>query len=156
MLKASLPEPVGEAWFLLAQPVVVGDAAEVHLPHELGVLPDHSCRITYPAHYDYSTYQYLPTNPCPNLWKGRFKLENKLKMLISENERFRQEINADQRHSLFSAHYQLVLDRTKPIPLFRRRKWKLPCQSVFTENKVKIFMSSLYPELIKLLAKNLQ
>jgi hypothetical protein len=36
-------------------------------------------------------------------------------MLISENERFCQEINADQRHVSFSAHFQLVLDRTKPI-----------------------------------------
>ncbi len=51
MLNASLPEAVGEAGFLLAQPVVVGDAAEVHLPHELGVLPDHSCRITYGTLY---------------------------------------------------------------------------------------------------------
>jgi hypothetical protein len=57
-------------------------------------------------------------------------------MLISENERFRQEINTDQRHSSFSAHFQLVLDRTKPIPSFWRRKWKLPCQSVFNENKL--------------------
>ncbi len=90
---------------------------------------------------------------CPNLWKGRFQLENKLKMLISENERFCQKINADQRQSSFSAHFQLVLDRTKPIPSFWRRKWKLPCQSVFTENEIKSFMFSLYPELIKLLAK---
>jgi hypothetical protein len=35
-------------------------------------------------------------------------------MLFSENDRFGQGINADQRHLLFSAHYQLVLDRTKP------------------------------------------
>jgi len=35
-----VPEPVGEAGLLLAQPVVVGDAAEVDLLHELRVLPD--------------------------------------------------------------------------------------------------------------------
>jgi hypothetical protein len=29
-------------------------------------------------------------------------------MLISESKRFRQEINADQRHSTFSAQFQLV------------------------------------------------
>jgi hypothetical protein len=39
-------------------------------------------------------------------------------MLISENVGFRQEITADQRHGLFSAHFQLVLDRTKPKRLF--------------------------------------
>jgi hypothetical protein len=44
-----------------------------------------------------------------------------LKMLISENERFGQEINADQRHGSFSAHFQLVLDRTKPKRSFWRR-----------------------------------
>ncbi len=93
---------------------------------------------------------------CPNLLKGRFQLENKLKMLISENEGFHHEINADQRHSSFSAHFQLVLDRTKPVPSFWRRKWKLPCHSVFTENEVKSFIFSLYPELTKLLAKYLQ
>jgi hypothetical protein len=27
---------------------------------------------------------------CPDFYKGRFRLRNKLKMLISENERFRQ------------------------------------------------------------------
>ncbi len=56
-------------------------------------------------------------------------------MLISDNERFRQEINADQRHSSFSAHFQLVLDRTKPLVRFWRRKWKLPLPTVFNENE---------------------
>ncbi len=37
-------------------------------------------------------------------------------MLISENKHFRQEVNADQRHGSFSAHFQLVLYRNKPIP----------------------------------------
>jgi hypothetical protein len=41
---------------------------------------------------------------CPNLYTGRFQLENKLNTLVSENDRFRREINADQRHGLFSAH----------------------------------------------------
>jgi hypothetical protein len=62
MMNASLPEPVGEAGFLLAQPVIVGDAAEVHLPHELGVLPDHSCRITYPVNYSTGTGWYVLNN----------------------------------------------------------------------------------------------
>jgi hypothetical protein len=42
-------------------------------------------------------------------------------MLISENERFGQEINADQRHRLFSAHFQLVLDLINPKRLYYRR-----------------------------------
>jgi hypothetical protein len=37
------------------------------------------------------------------LKKGRFCFEYNLKMLVSENEHFRQEINADQRHGSFSA-----------------------------------------------------
>jgi hypothetical protein len=41
----------------------------------------------------------------PNLYTGRFQLENKLNTLVSENDRFRQEINADQRHGLFSAQF---------------------------------------------------
>jgi hypothetical protein len=41
-----------------------------------------------------------------------------LKMLIFENERFSQEINADQRHWSFSAHFQLVLDRTNQYARF--------------------------------------
>jgi hypothetical protein len=56
-------------------------------------------------------------------------------MLISENERFRQEINADQRHWLFSAHFSLFLSHTKPIRLFWKRKRKLPLRTVFSENK---------------------
>ena len=56
-------------------------------------------------------------------------------MLISENERFRQEINADQRHWSFSAHFSLVLGHTKPIRSFWKRKWKLPLRTVFSENK---------------------
>ncbi len=46
--------------------------------------------------------------------------------MVSENDGFHKEINADQRHWSFSAHFQLVLDRTKPIRSFWRRKWKLP------------------------------
>jgi hypothetical protein len=46
-------------------------------------------------------------------------------MLISEIERFRQTINADQRHGSFSANFQLVLEE----------KLKLHCRSVFTENQ---------------------
>jgi hypothetical protein len=57
-------------------------------------------------------------NQCPNFYSGSFHLENKLNTLISENDRFRNEINADQRHGSFSAHFRLVLDRTKPIPSF--------------------------------------
>jgi hypothetical protein len=59
-------------------------------------------------------------------------------MLISVNERFLQEINADQ----------LVLNRTKPKPSFWKRKLKYPCQSVFTENephKSFIFQNKLTP-----------
>ncbi len=71
-------------------------------------------------------------SPMPEFIKGSFQLENKLKMLISENERFRQEINADQRHSSFSGHFfQHVLDRTKPIPSFWRRKWKTTLPECF-------------------------
>ena len=36
-------------------------------------------------------------------------------MLIYEKERFRQEINADQKQGLFSTHFQLVLDCNKAI-----------------------------------------
>ncbi len=56
-------------------------------------------------------------------------------MLISENERFGQEINADQRLGLFSAHFQLVLDQTKAICSVWRRIWKLPLQTVFNKNE---------------------
>ncbi len=56
----------------------------------------------------------------------------KLKMLICENVGFRQEINADQRHGSFSAHFQLVLDRTKQKRSFWRRIWKLLRQTVFS------------------------
>jgi hypothetical protein len=42
-------------------------------------------------------------------------------MLIYENEHFRQEINADQRQGLFSAHFQLVLDCNKAKRSFWRR-----------------------------------
>ena len=38
---ADAPEPVRETGLVLAEPVVVGDAAVVHLLHELGVLPVH-------------------------------------------------------------------------------------------------------------------
>jgi hypothetical protein len=57
-------------------------------------------------------------------------------MLISENQRFRQEINADQRHGSFSAHFSLVLDHTKLIRSFWQRKLKLPLRTVFSENKL--------------------
>ncbi len=69
---------------------------------------------------------------CPNLYTGRFQLENKLNMIVSENDRFHKEINQDQRHGTFWAHFQLVLDRTKPICSFWRRKWKLASQTVFS------------------------
>jgi hypothetical protein len=36
-------------------------------------------------------------------------------MLIYEKERFCQEINADQKQGLFSAHFQLVFDCNKAI-----------------------------------------
>ncbi len=71
---------------------------------------------------------------CPNLWKACFQLENKLKMLISENERFRQEINADQRHSFvfgsFSAYFRphqantLVLEEKMKTTLPECFQWK--------------------------------
>jgi hypothetical protein len=38
---------------------------------------------------------------CPNLYTGRFQLENKLNTIVSENGRFHKEINADQRHGSF-------------------------------------------------------
>jgi hypothetical protein len=48
-------------------------------------------------------------------------------MLISENERFRQEIHADQRHSSFSAQFLLVLDRTtNTLVLEEKMKTTLP------------------------------
>jgi hypothetical protein len=49
------------------------------------------------------------SNPilCPELFSGRLSIENKLKMLIFENEFFHQEIIADQSfgcfHLIFSA-----------------------------------------------------
>jgi hypothetical protein len=46
-------------------------------------------------------------------------LENKLKMFIPENERL----------GVIFSSFQLILDRTEPIPSFL----KLPCPSVFTE-----------------------
>ncbi len=39
---------------------------------------------------------------CLNFYTGRFQLVNKLNMFVSENDSFRQEINADQRHWSFS------------------------------------------------------
>ncbi len=60
--------------------------------------------------------------PCPNLYMDRFQLENKLNMIVSENDGFHQEINPDQRHGSFWAHFQLVLDHTKSICSFLRRK----------------------------------
>ncbi len=59
---------------------------------------------------------------CPNLYTGCIQLENKLNTLVSENDSFHKEINADQRHGWFWAHFQLVLDCTKPIRSFWRRK----------------------------------
>jgi hypothetical protein len=50
---------------------------------------------------------------CPDFIQAVFVL----KMLISHYRRFRQEIKADQEHGCL---FQLVLDRTKPIPSFRR------------------------------------
>jgi hypothetical protein len=85
---------------------------------------------------------------CLDFFTCRFRLENKLKMLFSENKRFGQEINADKLHLLFTVNFQLVLGRTKPIPLFWRRKLTLPCQSVFTENEPPnsyLFQNKLLP-----------
>ncbi len=59
---------------------------------------------------------------CPNLYTDRFQPENKLNTIVSENDRFHQELNPDQRHGSFWAHFQLVLDRTKSICSFWRRK----------------------------------
>ncbi len=42
-------------------------------------------------------------------------------MIISENKRFRQEIHADQRHGLFLAHFQHVLDSNKTTLSFSLR-----------------------------------
>jgi hypothetical protein len=47
-----------------------------------------------------------------------FVLKTSRKMIIYENERFRQEINADQRYGLFSARFR----PHQPIPSFWRRK----------------------------------
>jgi hypothetical protein len=52
-----------------------------------------------------------------------------LTTIVSENDRFHKEINADQRHGSFWAHFQVVLDCTKPICSFWRRKWKLPSRA---------------------------
>ncbi len=41
--------------------------------------------------------------PMPEFLMGRFHLENKLKMLFSENERCSQEINVDQRQLVLSS-----------------------------------------------------
>ena len=38
---ADAPEPISETGLVLAEPVIVGDAAVVHLLHELSVLPVH-------------------------------------------------------------------------------------------------------------------
>jgi hypothetical protein len=43
---------------------------------------------------------------------------NKLKMLISNDMDFHQEINTRQRHRSFSVHFQLVFDQTKAISRF--------------------------------------
>jgi hypothetical protein len=68
---------------------------------------------------------------CPDFLRGRFRLENMLKMLIAENKRFGQEINADQRHGLFSAGFRphqsktLVLEdimKTTPTDCFLRKR----------------------------------
>jgi hypothetical protein len=64
--------------------------------------------------------------PCPDFYRRRFRYENKLKRLISENEGFCQEINADQRHGSFSANFQLVLDRNKLTRSFLRRNENYP------------------------------
>jgi hypothetical protein len=57
-------------------------------------------------------------------------------MLISDYERFRQEINADQGHAWVS-FFQLILDRTKPIPSFWSRKLKYePHKSFIFQNKL--------------------
>jgi hypothetical protein len=56
-------------------------------------------------------------------------------MQISDYERFRQEINADQGHAWVS-FFQLVLDRTKPIPLFCRKLNYEPHISFIFQNKL--------------------
>jgi hypothetical protein len=84
----------------------------------------YSALVTVLSIYDSRVF-YAPsyTVNCPDFYTGRFRFESKLEMLISVNERFQQEINADQRHTRvvfrsFPAHFQIVLDRTKPIPHF--------------------------------------
>jgi hypothetical protein len=47
-----------------------------------------------------------------------FLLEKMLKMLISENERFCQDINADRRQGLTFSSFLARFRRTKPIPSF--------------------------------------
>jgi hypothetical protein len=64
-------------------------------------------------------------------------------MLISENERFRQEIHADQRHCSFSAQFQLVLDRTKPIRSFGGENENYPARvfslkTSYTPNTIRL------------------
>jgi hypothetical protein len=52
-------------------------------------------------------------------------------MFISENHYDRPDKNADQRHGSFSACFRPHQTNT----LILEEKIKLPCQSVFTENK---------------------
>jgi hypothetical protein len=72
-------------------------------------------KVTHPL-------QNIRRTQCPNLYTARFQLENKLNTIVSENDRFDKEIIADQRHGSFWAHFQLVLDHTKPICSFWRKK----------------------------------
>ncbi len=64
-------------------------------------------------------YQHrIHSEQCANFYTGHFQLENKLNTIVSENDHFHKETNADQRQWSFSAHCQLVLDRNKPIRSF--------------------------------------
>ncbi len=56
---------------------------------------------------------------------GFFRLENRLKTLISENEYFRQEIDVVQRHGSFSVRFRPHI--TKNIPILEEKvKTTLP------------------------------
>jgi hypothetical protein len=71
----------------------------------------------------------LPPPPplrCPNIKKGRFRFEYKLKILISENHRFRleNEINSDQRQGSFSAHFSASFRRNQTKMLVLEEKTK--------------------------------
>jgi hypothetical protein len=48
--------------------------------------------------FSFARYRFL----CPELFSDRFSIENKLKILISENECFHQEIIADQSFVVFT------------------------------------------------------